>query len=213
VTTAELRKPSTHRGVRVSTAHRIMLEAAERAGVAFRVNDGQRTIAIQQQRVRDHGVWSPRNPHGAALPQPGAPHIKRGAANHALDVDMLSPRGGHLALAAFYRRHGVPVAFNVPTEGWHADPTDEAALLRAARELVVPPDPLAEYPAEERRWIREYDRLKSRTVIHDEHRLRVLRVTMTVRRKAIWQAARRSGWDKLNRRARYASLLARTRGA
>lgn len=187
-----------------------MLDAAERAGVRFRVNDGQRDLAMQRQRVRDHGVWSPANPHGAALPNPRAPHIKHGAANHALDVDMFTPRGGNLALAAFYRRQGVPVAFNVPTEGWHADPTDEAALLRAARKLDVPPDPLADYPADERRWIREYDRLKGKP--ESSERLEVLRVTMTVRRKAIWQAARKSGWAKLHRRARYRSLLARTKG-
>lgn len=214
-TTAELRRPTTFHGVPVSTAARIVLEAAERAGVAFHLNDGRRTIAIQRQRVRDHGVWSPSNPHGAALPNAGAPHIKHGAANHAWDVDLFRPRpGGQLRLATFARQHGIPVAFNVSTEAWHADPTSEAALVAAARRLD---DPFAGYPADEARWLREYDRLggtKARTkagALAIAGRRAVLRRVMRDRRKSIWRAAQDSGWDKLRRAERYRSLLARTK--
>jgi hypothetical protein len=34
---------------------------------------------------------------------------------------------------------------------------------------------------------------------------------LTDRRRAIWRAAQQSGWDRALRRARYRSLLARTR--
>ena len=37
-----------------------------------------------------------------------------------------------------------------------------------------------------------------------------LRRLMTQRRKAIWRAAKQSGWGRKRRRARYRSLLART---
>jgi hypothetical protein len=212
-TTAELRRPTTFHGVPVSTAAWIVFTAAEQAGVDFELNDGRRTIAIQAQRVRDHGVWSPSNPHGAALPNASAPHIKHGRANHAWDVDLFRPRpGGQLRLATFARQHGIPVAFNVSTEAWHEDPTSEVALVAAARRLD---DPFAAYPADEARWLREYDSLerdaKRRPGGHASARRVVLRRVLTERRKSIWRAAQDSGWDRLNRRARYASLLARTK--
>lgn len=205
-TTAQLRQTTNFRGVPVSRAHRIVLEAAADAGVDFVLNDGRRTEAIQRARIAQHGLWSPSNPHGAAPARQSSPHIKYGRANHALDVDMFRPRaGGHRRLAAFYARHGCPLSFNVPTEGWHEDPTDEAKLLACARRLD---DPFRRYPSDERRWIRQYDRLRANH--EDLPRRRVLQRVMRERRKSIWRAAQDSGWDKLNRRARYHSLLARS---
>lgn len=206
-TTAELRRTSSYRGVPVSVAQRIILEAAARAGVAFRLNDGRRTIAIQEQRLRDHGSWSPANPHGAAPARQSSPHLKWGLAHHADDVDLWRPAGGQLRLAAFYRAHGVPVLFDVSTEAWHMDPTSEAAVLAAARRLD---DPFAAYPADERRWLREFDGLHGDRPATVQRRATLRRV-MRARRKSIWRAAQDSGWGRLNRRARYRSLLARTK--
>jgi GH24 family phage-related lysozyme (muramidase) len=70
------------------------------------------------------------------------------------------------------------------------------------------PDPLAGFTASERRWIREYDRLKAQDA--DRPRRSVLRRVMTEQRKRIWRTAQDSGWSKANRRSRYRSLLART---
>jgi lysozyme len=81
----------------------------------------------------------------------------------------------------------------------------------AERELFLSrgPRPQAELTARERRWVGEYDRL---TAEHgDPRRLRALRRAMTEQRRRIWQAARISGWERFNRRARYRALLARTR--
>lgn len=210
-TTSELRASTTFRGRRVSRAHAIVLEAAVRDRIYPQINSGRRTRSEQEQLVREKGVYDPvRNPHGAARYSPRAPHVKavlaggKQAAHHALDVDVFGGSGPR-RLAAFYARHGCPLSFNVPTEAWHVDPVDEAKLLSAARRLD---DPLREYPADERRWIREYDDLKAHD--HDDLRRRVLRRVMLAKRKAIWRAAQKSGWDKLNRRARYKSLLART---
>lgn len=188
----------------VSTAHRIVLRAAERAGVDFELNDGRRTLAVQRARIAKHGLWSPSNPTGAAPARSSSPHVKYGAANHALDVRW--DDGGAAHLAAFYRRHGVPMVFNVPAERWHVDPTSESALMAAARRLD---DPFAAYPADERRWLHEFDRLPK--TVAGARRRRVLVRYMVDRRKSVWRAAQESGWDKLNRRARYRSLLARTK--
>jgi len=69
-------------------------------------------------------------------------------------------------------------------------------------------DPLAGYRADEKRWIREYDELKREN--RNERRREVLRSVMTTRRKAIWTAGEKAGWDVAKRRQRYRSLLART---
>jgi hypothetical protein len=212
LTTAQLRESASFHGVRVSRAHWIILDAAERAGLHFRINSGRRTRADQERLVREKGVYNSRtNPHGAAAYSSRAPHIKALApggkqlANHALDCDEFVGDGPR-KLAAFYAAHGCPVFFNVSTEAWHFDPTDEAKLVATARKLV---DPLAGYPADERRWIREYDALHRAG--KDKDRQRVLVRVMTAKRKAIWHAAQKSGWKMLNRTARYRSLLHRTK--
>ena len=80
---------------------------------------------------------------------------------------------------------------------------------RRERELfLTEADAFAAFTASERRWIREYDRLKVQNA--DDGRRRVLRTVMTGQRKRIWRAAQDSGWAKANRRARYRSLLVRT---
>jgi predicted chitinase len=61
----------------------------------------------------------------------------------------------------------------------------------------------------ERRWCREYDQLvKAKRGIP---RRRELRRVMTRRRKTIWAAAQRDGWERSRRRHRYQALLRRTR--
>ena len=55
----------------------------------------------------------------------------------------------------------------------------------------------------------EYDRLRAHR--DDLQRRRVLRGVMRRRRKEIWAAARRTGWDANHRSERYRTLLARTK--
>lgn len=76
-------------------------------------------------------------------------------------------------------------------------------------------DPLEGYTDSERSWIREYDRLVRQE--QNVERRRALRDAMTAQRKRIWRSAQPMsnggdghGWDYAHRRARYASLLART---
>lgn len=204
--TAALRASTTFRGKRVSRAHRVLLEAAAAAGVAFELDSGQRTKADQLELVREKGVYNAvTNPHGAARYSPSAPHVKAGHAHHALDINSID--AGQKRVARFYAAHGVSVAFNVFTEAWHMDTTDEQSLLAAARRLE---DPFAGYPADERRWLHEFDHIAGHpTNVRREH---VLRRVMSARRKQIWRAAQDSGWNKLERAARYRSLLARTGG-
>lgn len=75
------------------------------------------------------------------------------------------------------------------------------------------PDPLRHLIPRERRWVREYDRLKARD--EDLERRRVLRGRMADQRKAIWRAATKppalgGGWNVRRRQARYETLKART---
>lgn len=65
-------------------------------------------------------------------------------------------------------------------------------------------------PADEARWEREYDQVVHKRGPWPAMRRRVLRRVMTKRRKLIWHLAQKGGWEKLNRAARYRSLLART---
>lgn len=84
---------------------------------------------------------------------------------------------------------------------------------RAERALFlrgVGTDALYGYRDDEKRWIREFDSL--RRADPGASRLDVLRAVMTKRRKEIWRVAQKpGGWDKAHRRARYRSLVARTR--
>jgi hypothetical protein len=192
---------------RVSKEWHAVLSAARADGVSFLVTDGHRTMAEQAARFahfQRHG--SPL----AARPSPTAPHIRTGRPDHAIDVNALD--GGAGRLAAWLRRAGAGATFPVPGEPWHIE-VPRADLERLATKLA---DPLAGYPDVERRLIRTYDRSLRRkragrdTAAERERRQRLRRV-MTGRRKAIWRAARETGWHKLKRRDRYRSLLARTR--
>jgi hypothetical protein len=192
---------------RVSKQWHAVLSAARADGVAFLVTDGHRTMAEQAARFAHflrHG--SPV----AARPGHTAPHIRTGRPDHAIDVNALD--GGAGRLAAWLRRKGAGATFPVPGEPWHLE-VPRADLDRLAAAMA---DPLAQYPADERRLIRAYDHSLRRkragrdTATERERRQRLRRV-MTGRRKAIWRAAQDTGWHKLNRRDRYESLVARTR--
>lgn len=118
-------------GKRVSRTWGRILRAANRHGVKFTLNDGQRTMADQRQRVRDHGLWSPSNPTGAAQPSPTAPHVREGHENHALDVSTLD--GGETRLQNWLNSQGLNAINTVSTEAWHLEVLDEAALIRLGR--------------------------------------------------------------------------------
>ena len=191
---------------RVSAQWYAVLSAAKADGVSFLVTDGHRTMAEQQDR------WDTYQRFGspvAARPSPNAPHIRVGRPDHAIDVN--AHDGGAARLAAWLRNHGAAASFPVPGEAWHIEvPRDD--LERLAKKVS---DPLAGYPAKERHWIRAYDALvRMKHAGHDpadgRERRATLRRLMTNRRKAIWRAAKHTGWHQLKRRARYRSLLART---
>jgi GH24 family phage-related lysozyme (muramidase) len=76
-------------------------------------------------------------------------------------------------------------------------------------ELFLRPE-AAYIPADEQRWEHEYDQLQHRRGAWPAMRRRVLRRVMTKRRKLIWQLAQHTGWETLDRAARYRQLLVRT---
>jgi lysozyme len=107
------------------------------------------------------------------------------------------------ALLLWDRANGRPVA------GLTRRRKAERALFLAAD------DPLEGYSASERDWIREYDALVRAN--RDAARRRALQAAMAEQRQKIWRAARPKnaggdghGWEFGHRRARYASLQART---
>src|SRR5881628_2845240 len=103
-----------YQGVRVSSDWDLVLTQAQRQGVRFKLNEGRRTYREQLALVREKGVWSPSNPHGAARPTPWAPHIRTGRQDHALDVNQ--PDGG---LFKWLASKGLKPARTVPPEPWH----------------------------------------------------------------------------------------------
>lgn len=139
-----------------------------------------------------------------------------GTSNHGwgLAVDVLTR-----AAAAWIMRNGRRYGWSWDEgqrvgEWWHfryvGAPAAKLSSLRAAEGRWE------HYTEAELRWIGEYDRLLRAK--RDPDRRRVLRRMMTRQRKLIWAAAQpRSpggdghGWQHANRRARYASLSARTK--
>ena len=89
----------------------------------------------------------------AAFPSPTAPHIRVGRPiTRSTSTRSTAARG---RLATWLRSHGARASFPVPGEAWHIEvPRDD--LERLAKKVS---DPLAGYPAKERRWIRTYDAL------------------------------------------------------
>lgn len=195
----------TFQGKRVSTYWKVVLDAAWEDGVRFQLNSGQRTMAEQRALVAEKGLWSPSNPQGAAAPSAHAPHIREGRQDHALDVDTFAQGGGESKLQRWLEKQGAMVRNTVPGEPWHME-VSAGSLARLYRKFS---DPLRGYPADERRWIREYDALKRAN--SKRARRAVLRIVMAARRRSIYRAAQKTGWNKLRRRERYASLKARTK--
>lgn len=103
-------------GERVSLPwHRLLTDIREQDRVAFNVNEGRRTMARQAELVRQKGVWSMRNPTGAARPSPTAPHIRVGRFDHAIDFN--NAVGVDVAAG----RRGVTLTPTVPGEPWHLE--------------------------------------------------------------------------------------------
>lgn len=99
-------------------------------------------------------------------------------------------------------------------EWWHFRYVGASKAL--LKRLRAAGDRWAGYTSSEKRWIVEYDRLLRSG--RGEDRRKVLRTVMRAQRKRIWKAAQSRegggdgrGWKHANRRARYRSLLARTR--
>jgi lysozyme len=84
-------------------------------------------------------------------------------------------------------------------------------LRRRQLEVTLFLRPIPAYmPADETRWEREWDQLRGRRAPWAHARRIALKRTMTRRRKRIWHLAEHTGWDQLNRKARWYQLLTRT---
>lgn len=101
-------------GKRVSRKWKRVLTAASKS-ISFRLNDGRRTMREQWALYRKYKAGTGNL---AAFPNPNAPHIWVGRANHALDVDQYYG-DGEQALQHWLKKHGVDAVNNVYREGWH----------------------------------------------------------------------------------------------
>ena len=105
------------------------------ASVAFRVNEGHRTMA-RQAFLR--ALYLRRAGALAAVPSPSVPHIRTGRIDHAIDFWNAG------AATAWLRAHGLRAWLTVPGESWHVEvPADD--LRSYARQH--PDDPVIRGPA------------------------------------------------------------------
>lgn len=169
-------------------------EARRKYGITLRTSSARtayRSLADQQYFWDG---WNARRPGFNLAARPGT-------SNHGwgLAVDLATP-AMRSVVDKIGRKYGFAKTWSdAPTEWWHLRwrPGKYAAVTA---EL----DPLAGYRADERRWIRAFDKNPSAAS------RRALVRRMTARRKAIWRAAHKGGWAKASRKARYRSLTART---
>lgn len=122
----------TFKGNRVSDSWYVILTEAAKH-VAFVLNSGRRTRAEQEALIRQKGVWSPRNPTGAAAYSPSAPHIREGREDHALDVD--TGGGGNARLSKWLASQGLTVDHEIGAEPWHTEARSEQALRALAARI------------------------------------------------------------------------------
>jgi hypothetical protein len=191
-------------GKRVSRKWWIVLRAAERDGVPFLLNSGQRTMDEQRALFNQNmqlvgGRWVPRPGRPlTAVPNASAPHIRVGRSDHALDVNSLD--GGETRLERWVEDQGSHIEWNntVAGESWHGEvPADDLNRLAARFE------PLLVLVDDEWRWVRELQRGPK------ADRRKVLKRVLTERRKDIWRAANKKGdggWNAHHRAERYAIL-------
>ena len=186
-------------GEEFSTAWYWVIRAAVRDGIIkiTDVNDAHRSMQLQAQRVREHGLWSPSNPTGAAPPTPSAPHIRIGREDHALDIQTSAVGRIMWWLAHNGVRTHRPVLDASGQEPWHVEAVDEAALSRFGRrcyERLRQP----RFTAREKRLMNAPNTRRTRLALRAQARL----VQVAARRSR----SRRGGWDRYDRVNRFQAL-------
>lgn len=122
-------------GKPVSKPWHTVLTHYRRTGGRFRVNSGRRTMREQWRLYR---AYRAGKGNLAAFPNPWAPHINNGRANHAIDVDNFAHATRRSTaperMVRWLQRNGVKASRPVKGEPWHIE-VDRADLLRFAREI------------------------------------------------------------------------------
>lgn len=117
-------------GQPVSKPWHTVLTHYRRVGGRFTVNSGRRTLRDQWRLYR---LYKSGRGNLAAYPNPGAPHINYGRANHAIDVEATT--GGADRMVKWLRGKGVHATRPVSGEPWHIQvPNDQLKRLAASIE-------------------------------------------------------------------------------
>ena len=199
---------ATFDGKLVSQEWFVVLSAARRDGVYFRLNSGRRTMA-QQKALYDNyrrNGWPV-----AAYPNPNAPHIREGRIDHALDVndeDGYASGGGADNLRRWAARKGFTLVRTVRGEPWHLEIVGGGdALRRFAARVKARPNPIR-FTKPERRIIHLIRAVRKRkSTAARRAAIRGYKLVIRGLREAIRRAAKRSGWNRNDRKRRYDALL------
>ena len=198
---------ATFDGSAVSTPWFVVLTAARRNGVRFRLNSGRRSMAQQLALYR---AYRAGRGNLAAFPSPFAPHIRVGRDDHALDVNALD--GGAARLDAWCTERGFPLDHTVRNEPWHVELRGGHERLRTFARLidaVVPGDPTVRRGSHGRAvktlqvLLRRAGYLRPSWSAHTKYTLTVRRAVRAFQRKhrltpdgvvgpATWRALRRA---------------------
>lgn len=197
---------ATFDGKRVSSEWKIVLTAAREDGVHFDLNSGQRTFSEQRALYNNYQRYG--RPI-AAYPSHTAPHIRTGRIDHALDVndeDLYNgTRGGADNLIRWARSKGATLRRTVRGEPWHLEIVGGERALRALVRRVK--DRAPRFTPPERKTVYLITKIRSRrSTAARRSAIRALKLAIRGYREAIKVAARRSGWTRNDRRARYLAL-------
>jgi len=117
-------------GKAVSYEQGLILTAARKDGVNFRLNSGRRSIPEQWVLYRNQ-------PPVAAYPNDNAPHILTGRWWHALDIDAI--QGGAERFRKWAASKGVTYTYSVRGEPWHLQVGGISATAVRAKFAAVDP--------------------------------------------------------------------------
>lgn len=163
-------------------------ESQRKYGVTLRPTGPMSSYRTYAQQVYLWNLYKSGRGNLAATP---------GGSNHGLGlaIDLATPRMRTIVDMIGEKYGWAKKWSDAPNEWWH---------LKYKPGVYKPVDPLSKLTKEERKWVREYLKLKKAN--KNRPRRIKLRALMRQRRKRIYKVAQKDGWNKNNRKARWTVL-------